>query len=368
MSRSAPKIARDALLGMKELPKEGGRWGLLLKKGAEPGELTPAAYGSVQKVDPTHIEFVPQILLSDRGMGVFYGLWFCALALFLFGPGTPGFLIKSFRAGGAELTPAIVWMTISVLAAVLPFIWAYRSARMSLPPPVILSRTLRRFYWWGGRKEGWQSLDYDNAVPVTLTAPVVTVAGSATFFGLSLMELEPGSRRIVKRIGPAPPLGRAEHPEQVWEFIRTYMDGSPEQLPPVDPVPPIEDRRADLARMDRLMLGDFVDARHRLIPGIFPKLYTGFYGAVGYWTERCWLWVQRTAPRPEYPPELREALQWQGENPYRTRPPTEEETLAWEGRLPHLRRRWMIVAVLSTLIYGGMFLLMTIGAWLERGQ
>lgn len=364
MSRSARKVARDALLGMKELPEQGGRWGLLLKKGSERAELTPAGHGSVQKISSAGIEFVPQILLSDRGMGVFYGAWFFILFVCLFGPGSASYHLKQ---SGIDVGMLVIDAVIGSVG--LGFgIWAYRSARSLLPPPVILSRTLRRFYWWSGRKEGWQSLDYDKAVPVALTAPVVTVAGSATFFGLSLMELEPGSRRIVKRIGPAPPLGRAEHPEQVWEFIRTYMDGSPEQLPPVDPVPPVDDRRADLARMDRLMLGDFVDAHHRLIPGIFPKLYTSFYGAVGYWSERCWLWVQRTAPRPEYPPELREALQCEGENPYRTRPPTEQETLAWEGRLPHLKRRWLVVAVLSTLIYGGMFLLLTVGAWFERGQ
>ena len=70
----------------------------------------------------------------------------------------------------------------------------------------------------------------------------------------------------------------------------------------------------------------------------------------------------------EVPVELREAMEWQGENPYRTRPPTEEERQAWEGRLPHLRLRWLAAAALSTLIYGGMFLLMTVGAWLERSQ
>ena len=184
MSRSTRKVARDALLGMKELPEQGGRWGLLLKKGAEPAELPPAAYGSVQKINPTHIEFVPQILLSDRGMGVFYGAWFFVLCLCLFGPSALNYYASGDDFGVAG---AIVFGGVFIIAFGFGA-WAYRSARAPLPPPLILSRTLRRFYWWDGKKKGWQTLDYDKAVPVALTAPVITVAGSSTFFGLSLIE------------------------------------------------------------------------------------------------------------------------------------------------------------------------------------
>lgn len=366
MSRSAGKVARDALLGMQELPEAGGSWGLLPPRGAEPAELSPESYGAIQRIDPEIIEFVPQISQSDRGMGVFYGLWFAITFGLIFIPGLPGWISDVQQHENVGNFDIAVWVVISISMCFLPLIWAYRSARALLPPAVVLSRNLRRFYWWEGKKNGWQWLDYDAAVPAVLTVPVISTAGSSVFFGLSLLELAPGSRRIVKRIGPAPALARAEYPEQVWEFIRTYMDGSPEQLPPVQQVPSFKDKRADLARMDRLLMSDFVDEHHRLASGIFPKLYTYFFGAVGYWMERCWLWVQRTAPRPEYPSELQEALQWQGHNPYRTSPLTEEEKLAWEGRLPHLKRRWLIVAILSTLIYGGMFLLLTVGTWLER--
>ncbi|MDH5823910.1 hypothetical protein QFW77_13240, partial [Luteimonas sp. RD2P54] len=221
---------------------------------------------------------------------------------------------------------------------------------------------------WVDRKRGWMVLDYDELHPAVFRSAIVTTAGSATFFVLGLAKLVPGTRRIADQVNPAPPLFPAERPEQVWEFIRTYMDGTPDALPPIDPMPPLQDARADHARMDRLLLQDMVDEHHRLKPGVFNKIYTWFWGGVSYWTERCALWVQRTAPRPEYPPELREAMQWEGENPYRTRAPTAEEQQAWTGRLPHLRRRWLAAAAFSTLIYGSMFLIMTVGAWLESGS
>ena len=368
MSRSAGKAARDLLLGMKELPEQGGGWGLLLPRGTQPAELSPKAHGAVQEINPAYIEFVPHASLSDRGMGMFYGLWFFFVLALMCGP----FLFESRSASPENAAIGFVfWVVFWGLVGGLTLgfgIWAYRSARKPLAPPVILSRTLRRFYCWVDRKRGWMVLDYDELHPAVFRSTIVTAAGSATFFILGLAKLVPGTRRIADQVNPAPLLFPAERPEEVWEFIRTYMDGAPEALPAVDPLPPLHDPRADHARMDRLLLQDMVDAEHRLKPGLLNKVYSWFWGGVSYWTERCALWVQRTAPRPAYPSELREAMAWQGDNPYRTRPPTDEETLAWQGRLPHLRRRWLAAAALSTLIYGGMFALMTVGAWLERGQ
>ena len=368
MSRSAGKAARDLLLGMKELPEQGGGWGLLLPRGKAPAELKPGAHGAVQAINPAYIEFVPRVSVSNRGMGVFYGAWFLGVGLLMFTPGMPESLMEAFREGGEHVVPALVSLLVYMLVVLCPFVWAYRSARMPLAPPVLLSRSLRKFYCWVDRKRGWMVLDYDDLHPAVFRSTMVTTAGSATFFNLGLAQLVPGTRKIADQVNPAPPLFPAERPEEVWEFIRTYMDGTPEDLPPVDPMPPLQDSRADHARMDRLLLQDMVDEHHRLKPGFFNKLYTWFWGGVSYWTERCDLWVQRTAPRPAYPPELVEAMQWQGDNPYRTRSPTEEEQAAWEGRLPHLNRRWWAAAAFSTLIYGGMFLLMTVGVWLERSQ
>lgn len=364
MSRSASKAARDLLLGMKELPGQGGGWGLLLPRGAEPAELSPQPHGAVQAINPAYLEFVPHASVSHRGLGVFYGTWFFLLFLCLFGPYT-----LMYYLSGEDFGVAVVVIYGGTWAIALGFgIWAYRSARMPLAPPVLLSRTLRKFYCWVDRKRGWMVLDYDELHPAVFRSAIVTTAGSATFFMLGLAKLVPGTRRIADQVNPAPPLFPAERPEEVWEFIRTYMDGAPEDLPPVDPMPPLHDRRADHARMDRLLLQDMVDEHHRLKPGIFNKLYTWFWGGVSYWTERSALWVQRTAPRPAYPPELQETMQWQGENPYRTRAPTAEEQQAWEGRLPRLQRRWWAAAAFSTLIYGSMFLILTVGAWLERSQ
>lgn len=368
MSRSTHKVARNLLLGMKELPEQGGGWGLLLARGDKPAELSPNAHGAVQALNPAYIEFVPHASVSNRGMGVFYGLWFAVTFMLVFFPWLPSWLSDVGQHENIGSIDIAVWLILTGAMCLLPLVWAYRSARMPLAPPVILSRTLRKFYSWVDRKRGWMVLDYDELHPAVFRSAIVTTAGSATFFNLGLAKLVPGTRRIADQVNPAPPLFPVERPEEVWEFIRTYMDGAPDALPPVDPMPPLQDARADHARMDRLLLQDMVDEHHRLKPGIFNKVYTWFWGGVSYWTERCALWVQRTAPRPAYPPELLDAMQWQGDNPYGTRPPTGEEKAAWEGRLPHLKRRWLAAAAFSTLIYGSMFLILTLGTWLERGS
>lgn len=362
MTRKAGKVARELLLGMKTLPEKNGYWGYFLKKGQEPPEEKPAAVGKIEKVNPAFIEFSPAQLKDERGMWLFYGGWGAVLGVCVLFSSIFDCLINCSGDFYFLINGVIIFSVVASFVGGLALL-AYRSARQPLGPPVLLSRSLRRFYWWMDKRQGWQWLDYDKVTPVVKAGTMVTAAGTSTFYNLLLVDMEEGSRNIRKMLLPAPPLPRPHDAEALWEFIRIYMDGSPEQLPAIDPLPSCQDSRADLALMDRRVLGGFVNKHHRLEPGLFNILYTSFWGMVDYWSQRCWLWIQRTAPRPDYPEELREVLGWEGENPYRTRAPTEEEILAWTGKLPHLKRRWWIVATLSTILYGGIFFWMTINAW-----
>ena len=177
ISRKASKAARDLLLGMKELPEQGGGWGLLLPRGAEPAELSPHAHGAVQAINPAYLEFVPHASVSNRGMGVFYGVWFFLVSMIMFS--------SLFFMGNVNIEWKEDLVAVSIVMVVLAafplcsFIWAYRSARMPLAPPVLLSRTLRKFYCWVDRKRGWMVLDYDELHPAVFRSAIVTTAGSA---------------------------------------------------------------------------------------------------------------------------------------------------------------------------------------------
>jgi len=200
-----------------------------------------------------------------------------------------------------------------------------------------------------------------------MIARMYSIAGGATGYVLAVVDLEPGSRRIRWYLPLAQPQRNIETPERIWEFVRHYMDGDPETLPPIDFLPPLDDPKADLARMDRFLYGDMVDENHRVSGGLFSWLYVGLIGGFMYWFERAGLWISRTAPRPELPPELKAIMQAQpGTNPYKVSPPTEAQRLASEGKLPHLKRRWFVLACFCTVVMFLVFAALGIAPWFEN--
>lgn len=74
-------------------------------------------------------------------------------------------------------------------------------------------------------------------------------------------------------------------------------------------------------------------------------------------------WLERRMPRPALPPELAEAMKWEGVNPYRIIPPGAIEQQAIDGQLPYMNRRWFVGMLLSTLLWGGSFVGMVGVAW-----
>ncbi|MDF6002613.1 hypothetical protein P4050_35505 [Pseudomonas aeruginosa] len=111
------------------------------------------------------------------------------------------------------------------------------------------------------------------------------------------------------------------------------------------------------------MMGGLVDSEHRLRPGLFPMAYFGMSATIGYWADRMIPWLERRMPRPALPPELAEAMKWEGDNPYRITPPSAIEQQAIDGQLPYMNRRWFIGMLLSTLLWGGSFVGMVGVAW-----
>ena len=104
------------------------------------------------------------------------------------------------------------------------------------------------------------------------------------------------------------------------------------------------------------MLGDLVDAEHRLLPGLFSKIYFGMLAMMTYWSARLLPLVERKRPQPSFPPALAETMRWSGKNPYRITPPTKTEQKAIAGQLPYMSQRWFVGGLLSTLFWGGSFI------------
>ena len=345
------------LLGLRQLPDKSGDWGILLPRQKEHiAAHVPAAHDAIGHIDPAALQFVGNDFDDmTRGYGVALGSF---MALFS--------AISTLVLAPQLLSQDLAWVEFIVLPLLLvgtPIgfaTWALRSARAPFREPFVLSRKLRRFYVWVDVRQGWRSWSYDGLIPFTQVNRLVTTAGASTIYALRLAVIDPETREIKETITPGPLSRTPESCGQLWEFIRRYMDGLPNELPPVRLLPGPAERAADLARFDRRFMA-IVSPQHQIAPGILPKLFFWFWAVAEYWQMRAMAWVQRTAPRPERPAELNAALLWDGPNPYRVLESTDEELLARTGRLPRLRVRWQVAGILASLLYGSVFVAMTLG-------
>lgn len=356
---------RSQILGFGSLPEQSGLWGILLPK---PGEKAvahePDAQDVARSIDERCLVLDNSVEVGDRGFGLSFGsvfsAWWC-LAI------VPQFaLLLSAATVSLALWEWLFFGALALGFGIIPGGWAYRSARTPLPPSVYISRELRKLFVWQATTNSWLALDYDNLVPVTYASKVITSSGSATVYILTLHQLKPGTRDIEFAVSPVPPGGHPEHCGAIWEFIRRYMDGRPEDLPPIRLVPLNDNPKAWMARTDRTVFSDFIDDEHRIKPSIFAHCVVLFWGSLGYWWERAAGWIDRTAPRVPLPHELQATLAADRPHLYRVLPPTAIQQQAQQCTLPHMHRRWLFCAVVGTAVWGWLFGLVTAGIWLLR--
>ncbi|WP_454727394.1 MULTISPECIES: hypothetical protein [Cupriavidus] len=342
--------------------KESGTYFILPKAGEPPqtgAEID--AWQMVAKINPAYLEFSKTARTSFKPMNLLMSIW---------AGGGLGFL---------AMFPMVVdsWIDVGKVGVVLPIVgslilaislWAAigipRRQLRQPQSPILLSRRLRRFYQWQGKKAGWTALDYDHVVPYVTRITIPSPMGTTTSFFLDVALLMPGTRKLAHFIRLSDPAVAVLPPAELWEFVRAYMDGPAAKVPPIEYRIPEGQEHGIHARMDRDMIAGLLDKEHRLRRGLFYKLYFGMSAMAGYWSDRLIPWMERRIPRPPLPPELAEAMQWEGENPYRVRPPSEIEQKAIDGQLPYMNRRWCIGMLLSTLWWGGSLIGMVTLAWL----
>ena len=355
--------ASGQLFGYTTLPEENGYWGILLPRPTDQTEKSaPDAQDVVQEITADHLVFDVGHSVSDRG---FLLTLFAPMALIV-----AGFMVwiqfPEPHPEAPQHIQLIIGAMLGALAAAFGFT-AYRSARKPLPPNVYISRPLRKDLAWQEKSKTWLALDYDTLWPATYARKMFTTSGSSTLYALTLHQLKPGTRKIEHTVTPAPLRGTPDQCRAIWEFIRCYMDGKPEDLPPIRLVPSIQNPQSWMARADRTVFGGLIDDDHRIKfkDIVFAYFVVYFWGTVNYWGERAACWIERTAPRtplPDWLPPSTSAEQTA--SLYRDIQPTPTQLQAQEGTLPHMRRRWLICGVLSTALWGFMFGSLVVRLWL----
>ncbi|WJV25578.1 MULTISPECIES: hypothetical protein [Pseudomonas] len=340
--------------------KENGTYFILPKTGEPPqAGAKPHARDMVAAINPAYLEFSKTRRTSFRPMNLLLSIWGSGILFIGLLPFTVRVFADVSRLGidGPIVFTSLLLLSLGVAIAVP------RRQLNQTHSPILLSKRLRRFYQWQGKQKGWTALNYDDVVPLVTRLTVVSTAGTSTSFFLDVGVFEPGTRKLAEFIRLSDPANDVAAQAELWEFVRAYMDGPASKVPPVAYSLPEGQEHGIHARLDRDMMGGLVDSVHRLRPGPFPMAYFGMSATIGYWADRMIPWLERRMPRPALPPELAEAMQWEGKNPYRTIPLTDIEQKAIDGQLPYMNRRWFIGMLLSTLLWGGSFVGMVGVAW-----
>ena len=337
------------------LPEKVNHTYFVLPKFGEPPQqgATPNAWGMVADINPSYLTFSQTRRSEFTLSGILVIVWGASMSGFSMLP-----LAITFWSKTPEL-PLLMTVILSLIPLAL-FCIALLVPLVFLRKPrsaILLSRELRRFYHWQGRRKGWVALNYDDVTPYVMRVTIISQAGADTSYFLHVGLLKPGTRKVCQSIRLSDPSrGTIQPPAELWEFIRTYMAAPPAKVPPIEFRVPEGQDYGIHTRMDRDMLGDLVDAEHRLLPGLFSKIYFGMLAMMTYWSARLLPLVERKRPQPSFPPALAETMRWSGKNPYRITPPTKTEQKAIAGQLPYMNQRWFIGGLLSTLFWGGSFI------------
>jgi hypothetical protein len=333
------------------LPAESGSWGALLPLPGQASVLhEPDAFNYVAEINPAFVRFSSTGMLGFRAWEFFF---FATLGVTVFLGYGFLMLIGLKNPQPLEAFPLIVVWTVYIALTVGPLAFAYRCARQPLNPPIILSRRDRRLYYYDTGRGQWWKLNYDQMVPAVMRHRSFNMGGAISMYSLRLHHIYPDdpTRYIHDFHAVGDPFLSPDAAGQVWEFIRRYMDGPPEAVPAVKLLPDLSDPRAWMAIADRTLLAGYVDEHHRVRKGL-GRSGAWFFGTVEYWGLRAGSWIWRTAPRHFLSPAVEAALQWEGgANPYRIAPLSDIERQAFEGTLPHMRRRWRICGVASTILF-----------------
>ncbi|WBG64236.1 hypothetical protein ELR50_15670 [Pseudomonas citronellolis] len=341
--------------------KENNTYFVLPKAGESPQMgARPAAQQMIAKINPAYLEFTKTERSSHRPFSFLVSIWGGSMIFLALLPMVVKIFIDVEKLG---IDGPIVFSTILLILLWIAIGVPLHQLRYP-QSPMLLSRHLRKFYVWQGKKAGWTALNYDEVQPYVTRVTVVSTMGTATSFFLDVGLLEPGTRKVGQFIRLSEPARTVLAAGELWEFVRAYMDGPANQVPPIEYRIPEGQEHGIHARLDRDLIPGLLDQHHRLRRGLFHPLYFGMAAMTSYWSWRLLPWMERRIPRPPLPPELTEAMQWEGENPYRMDPPSEVEQKAIDGQLPYMNRRWLIGMLLSTLFWGGSFIGMIAIGWM----
>ena len=226
--------------------------------------------------------------------------------------------------------------------------------RLPLRPPTYLSRTLPRVYGWHGNKKidgGWLYIDWDKVVPVTRRVQLFHSSGSSTLYVLQLLEVDPGTKAILKTIAVFNPQRASELCGEMWEFIRQYMNGAAENLPPAR----IDWRLGGVSglviRLHEMAFEQWMRPDGTVRFGPISVFFAPLMVAASYLFVGISVWLEHIIAKQRLPAELEEAKRWVGKNPYPMYESSPEDRARLKARAMKILPIDLMLMVISILFH-----------------
>ncbi len=258
---------------------------------------------------------------------------------------------------------------IIILVGSLPIfslIFTYLSVRLPLRPPTYISRTLRRVYSWHGNKKidgGWMYIDWDKVVPVNRRVQVFHPSGSSTLYVLQLLEVDPETKAILKTVAVFNPQRAPEVCGEMWEYLRRYMDGAPENLPPAR-----TDWRTGgffglVIRLHEMAFEMWMRPDGTLQLGPISFIFAPCFVAGTYLFIAIGVWLEHIIPKQKIPVELAQANRWVGKNPYPIYENSPEEQAGLKRRVMRFLPFDAVLMMISIIFHSSIIALLIAEAW-----
>jgi hypothetical protein len=345
---------------MEKIQFDNPRWGQVLCSPKQERIGDANADQLAEEINPNYLSFWRRDLWG-RGAILFIAIFILAFSSFTF---LPHLLFpKPFYKDGELVVISevskIILIIVDLVMVLLPALFILLALFSPRYPDTYFDRKHRKIYGWSGVFFGrWTILDFDSVTAVSQVASHYHTAGRTTLYALWLCEIDPKTNRILKRISVIYPSRVAEVPSQIWDFCRVYMNSPIEKVPPVELDLKPQTIYEHFWFNNRRLFGFMLDDNGKL-QGSISRFFTPFFGMFFYPMEFGAILLDKVVPSRRLPPELRELVPWQGDNPYRLKraTPDERADINAEGKADQVIH--IISIVLAFAFWGLLLWLMT---------
>ncbi|MEC7118383.1 MAG: DUF6708 domain-containing protein [Pseudomonadota bacterium] len=318
-------------------------------------EMQQFVAAEVQRISPAAMVYLPQAN-PVSGLSFFWS-WYAIIISIFIAIGSYE-IISSFQEGEGVI---LFFSFLTVFIFLLPLQACYQYLKHRDHSVLVFSKIHQKIIFYNpasGEKKKLHILDYKDAHPTISRFMMVSGGGMSLRFILGLSFIDPETREVkngyvFQSISTSQGLAEAQ-----WNWIRTYMEGEAEEMPPIFYWPKTQRSEALLyvyadtegRQRNNITADHTINARTWI-----GKLWLWFTQSLSFSSHLGLGYIQMTTPNPLDEPEVKALTDWQGHNPYQVYIPSQMRRDTLTGKRRSFIWRWRSI-IIGNVIGGGLLL------------